>query len=121
MLPVWRLLSTGDRQLSRFTLDHKVTLIEIVKSLPEHDPVADPGEQLTIYVRRPWSNDSQAILGLPNEDGSPVTEALEHKLDYFLEVSICREFISSWQEQYGNWSSLDAACSRLIEYAENDA
>jgi hypothetical protein len=41
--------------------------------------------------------------------------------DYFLEISLAREFLEDWKASLGAEPSIIQACARLIQYAENDA
>lgn len=92
-----------------------VSLLEITSSLAEHDP------ELTIYARRPWRTDAEAIPAWDSEDGTPPPAATERGLDYFLEIFISLEVLNGWIKQLNDPPSAEAACQRLIAYAENDA
>lgn len=79
-------------------------LAEIVARLDEFN--ADN----TIYVQRPWSAQSAAVVAAEREDGSPPVDA--DGLDYFLEVNLAREAAG-----LAPGRELEA----IVYYAEHDA
>ena len=94
-----------------------VKLIELVERLAELD------DEETIYARKPWTNDSDAmVVRIPddklNEDPLEATEA---GLAYFLESFVAREVMEGWIASLDEKPTLAATCQRLIGYAINDA
>jgi hypothetical protein len=69
---------------------------------------------MTVYVKKPWGVDSDAIIVPQPEDGS-ITPVDGH--DYFLEVFI----IKDWLDDLGSSEVSEATCNRIIQYAINDA
>ena len=92
-----------------------MNLAEVCHQL--HDLPADS----TIYARLPWSLDSDAIVATEPEGGGLPVEAAEQRLSYFIEVDLAREFLADWLSTQPAEVPEDAACKRLILYAENDA
>lgn len=90
-------------------------LIEAVEQLDALD------QESTIYASEPWTSESNALVALEPSDGGlpPAAEAVG--LKYFLEVFIAREFIEGWLASLGAEPTLREKCSRLIQYAVNDA
>jgi hypothetical protein len=78
-------------------------------------------ESHTIYAVRPWAPSSPAITAPEPVDGSVPTEAAHQGCEYFLEVAIASEFLADWRASLGREPSVLETCSRLIQYAENDA
>ena len=88
---------------------------DLVQTLPELDV------EHTIYARAPWSENSEAIVAAENADGRPPGAAVQAGLQYFLEVSVAREFIEDWSASLTGRATTSATVQRLIKYAENDA
>jgi hypothetical protein len=98
----------------------KVKLIEIVDRLAE----LGDGDEETIYACEPWTEDSDAMVALPDFERKPYDiplEATEAGMNYFIEVFIAREFLEDWIASLNEKPTLAATCQRLIEYAINDA
>jgi hypothetical protein len=70
----------------------------------------------TIYAAEPWSLTSEARV-IPEHPAMMVHQGRA----YFLEVSICREFLEGWNAIQPIPASLEDQCLRLIQYATNDA
>jgi hypothetical protein len=85
-----------------------VTLIEIVRQLHALD------SNDTIYAKMPWTNDSECVV-LSERDSPPPS------FEYFMEVFIARDFLDDWATSLGAVPSAIQRCSRLIQYAINDA
>lgn len=77
--------------------------------------------QSTIYVEKPWIENSNAMLLYEPDSGELPTEAMEANLKYFLEVSIAQDFMKEWSKNLVTKPSLQQKCSRLIQYAVNDS
>ena len=95
-----------------------VKLVKLVERLAELD-----GED-TIYACEPWTEDSDAMVALEDQDRKPFgipLEAAEAGMMYFLEVFIAREIVEDWIAALGEKPTLSATCRRLIEYATYDA
>jgi len=73
----------------------------------------------TIYVRHPWSTVSESAVA---EEGSGEEKRLRSEgLSYFLEVFIAKNFLDDWKGTMKQVPTDDQLCTRLIEYASNDA
>ena len=90
-------------------------LITVVRDLDTLD------ERSTIYASGPWSETSEAIVAYEPEAGGMPAKAERLNLKYFLEVFIARDFIESWTANCETRPTLQQICTRLIEYAANDA
>jgi hypothetical protein len=90
-------------------------LVDVVRELDSFD------DDSVIYAAEPWNANSAAtvVRELPGDDSAANKEALG--LAYFLEVSVAREFLEGWVANLGSQPSLDHKCSRLVQYAVNDA
>jgi hypothetical protein len=72
-----------------------------------------------IFAHVPWHRDSTAMV-LNDQDGEGLPEeAAQLGLEYFLEISITREFLEAWTN--GFECSLEEQCDRIIYYATYDA
>lgn len=91
------------------------TLGEIIAHLSELDP------DETIYALEPWTEKSPAIVVVPPEEGDLPEEAIRAGMAYFLEVFIALEVIEDWLPAQDEPPTPGAICSRVIEYAINDA
>ena len=92
-----------------------VTLEDTTRRLAEFD------ESHTIYAAHPWQASSPTVVVPEPDDGSVPVEAQRQGYRYFLEVSIASEFLEGWRASLGREPSVAETCSRLIQYAENDA
>jgi hypothetical protein len=96
-----------------------VKLIELVGRLTEWDD-----DETTIYACEPWTEDSDAMVALPDYEQKPYDiplEATEAGMNYFIEIFIAREFVDGWIASSDEKPTSAAICQRLIEYAINDA
>lgn len=92
-----------------------MSLFEVIRDLDSFD------EGATIYAREPWTKDSRAIVVPEPDTGGVPVEAAEANLEYFLEVSIAREFFEGWTANSDSEPSPLQKCERLITYAMTDA
>jgi hypothetical protein len=92
-----------------------MTLLEAVRDLDILD------EESTIYASEPWTKDSIAIVDYEPAAGGLPIEAERLGLQYFLEVSIARDFIEDWAASSDAGAMLEQQCARLIVYAITDA
>ena len=92
-----------------------MTLIDIINKLDDFD--ADD----TIYVKRPWSFDSEAIVATEPDTGGIPSSAEKIDAEYFLEIFLAVEFLDGWLSDFVQKPSTEEQCLRLIQYAENDA
>jgi hypothetical protein len=92
-----------------------LTLAEAIKNLNDLD------EGDTIYVMEPWTENSKAIVAPEPASGGLPAEAAGLGLNYFLEVSVAREFLEDWTDTLSAEPSLQAKVRRLTQYAINDA
>jgi len=93
-----------------------MTLLDLIKNLAKLDP------ELTIYAKKPWQLDSEAVAALPDPDERPVPPELEAQgFRYFLEVSVATEFAEGWRSTKLLPPTSKKLCDRLIQYAINDA
>ncbi len=90
------------------------TLNDIVAELVVLD------EQATIFAAQPWTSESRAIVTCEPPVGGVPQEAKASGLDYFIEVSIAREFLEGWASTLDHAPSAQESCDRLIRYAVTD-
>ena len=90
-----------------------MTLIEVIRDLEKYESEA------TIYVAEPWSENSVAVVAFEPDSGGLPNEA--ESLSYFLEVFVVRDFLGDWLPSLETEPTLKDRCSRLIQYAINDA
>jgi hypothetical protein len=90
-----------------------MTLSEVIRDLENHEAEA------TIYALEPWSEDSLAVVAFEPDGGGLPEEA--KNLSYFLEVFVARDFIEDWLPSLDSSPTPQELCSRLIQYATNDA
>ncbi|PTB88924.1 hypothetical protein C9928_05210 [Pseudidiomarina aestuarii] len=81
----------------------------------------DLDENLTIYVKAPWSFSSDAIVEVEPVDGLVPPHAKHLGFEYFLEVFIARDFLEGWIGSLGIRPTNRELTERLIRYAANDA
>ena len=92
-----------------------MTLIEIVQELATFD------SESTIYASKPWTSESRAIVAKEPDSGGCLKEARTQNLEYFIEVFVAIDFLGGWQSNLDTAPTVEQKCSRLIEYAINDA
>ena len=90
-----------------------MTLNEAVQQLAKLD------SKLTIYARVPWAPSTEARLAF--EGSSEAKEIRADGLRYFLEVVVARDFIDGWIVTQRKLPTAKKCCTRLIEYATNEA
>jgi len=91
-----------------------MNLMEVIRNLDLFD------EDDTIYAKRPWTENSLAIVEREPEEGEP--EALKkYGLSYFLEIFIAKEILEDWEKNVGHVPTLEEKCDRVIYYATYDA
>lgn len=95
--------------------ENKMKLREIITQLDNFD-----GND-TIYVKQPWTPDSEAIVATEPDNGGVPNEAVKIDEEYFLEVFIAQEFLEGWLSNVNEEPSNGDRCLRLITYVENDA
>lgn len=90
----------------------KVALADIINQLDGVD------EGQIICARRPWSDQAEGLLALPDENLSVPNDVKAAGFEYFLEVFVAREVL----QVFGNKpATLEDKIRLLIYYAENDA
>jgi len=89
-------------------------LIDVVTNLKSYD------EDLTLYVTKPWTYDSEAVLALEPDQGGLPDEAKSHGAEYFIEVFVATDFLDGYIENSGPKSAQEQ-CERLIYYALHDS
>lgn len=92
-----------------------MTLLEAIRDLDSFE------EEDTIYAAEPWNENSTVMVAAEPPGGGLPTQAAEHALRYFLEVSIARDFLQDWSGSPGTKPTLEEKCARLIKYAITDA
>ncbi len=92
-----------------------MTLLDVIEKIDSFN------EEDTICAARPWTVHSEAVVGPGQEDGALVGFQRMYGKDYFLEVSIARDFVFDWKAAHGTNDPMMAIGERLIQYAENDA
>jgi hypothetical protein len=90
-------------------------LIDVVANLGSLDP------KLTIYVAKPWTFDSDAVVAREPDQGGVPEEAESQNAEYFIEVFIATEFLDGWAAAQRRSFSMREQCERLIQYAVHDA
>jgi hypothetical protein len=90
------------------------TLRGVVRNLATLDP------DDTIYVTKPWSANSTAVVALEPEDGSLPVGAQKQGAVYFLEVFIAKEVLDGFSAYLGRSPSEEEEMERVIEYAVYD-
>ena len=90
-----------------------MNLIDVVQQLATLD------SEQTIYARLPWSPLSEAKVALEGSEEEKKIRA--EGLSYFLEIFVARDFTDDWRKKQMRAPTVDQSCSRLIEYATNDA
>ena len=90
-------------------------LIEAVHQLETLD------DESTIYAAEPWNEGSEVIVEQETESGALPSEAHRLRLKYFLEVLIARDFLDGWLSTLETEPTIQQKCTRLIQYAVNDA
>ena len=93
----------------------KMNLEQVVCSLQDLD------EDLTIYVKAPWSPVSEAIVEMEPEEGLVPSHSRQLGFEYFLEVFIAKEFLEGWASGLARRPGSKELAERLIQYAVNDA
>ena len=86
-------------------------LIDVLNEIRRRDGFDD---LMTVYARREWTPDSDAIITRQPEDGS--TAPIDGHY-YFLEVFI----IKDWVDELDAQGVTTDQCNRIIQYAINDA
>ena len=92
-----------------------MNLHDVISKIDEFD------EDQTIYLRRPWAQDSPAMVAFEPDDGGLPAEAEEHGLGYFVEVAIARDIIEELEESHSTPPAVSEQCERLIQYAATEA
>jgi len=91
------------------------TLLDVVANLGAHDP------ESTIYVAKPWTCDSPAIVAREPDQGDSPLEAESCNAEYFIEVFVAKDFLEGWIAAENRYTSTREQCERLIHYAVYDA
>ena len=96
------------------------TILEVIATLDEI-PEGDPYEvEPTIFARKPWTVDSQAIV--LNEDAVNSVAPSAPDFGYLLEVDLAKEVIRVWSDwRDGAAPTLEEATQAVIFYAEYDS
>jgi hypothetical protein len=97
-----------------------VRLGDIIARLSEFD------DDDTIYVREPWTAESDAMVATEPEVDEPdgvvlPPAAAEAGLSYFLEIYIARELVEDWIKYLGADPGAKEMCEKVIFYATYDA
>jgi hypothetical protein len=95
-----------------------IEIIATLDSIPLADVVSDVGP--TIFARRPWTPDSDAVVLREHAVNHVAPSAPDHR--YLLEVDLAREVIEVWSDWRGGAQPTPAqAAQAVIHYAEHDA
>lgn len=92
-----------------------MTLLEIIQKLETFD------NESTIYADKPWIENSKALVLREPESGELPPEAKKLGLNYFLEVSIARDFLEDWAANLSTKPTIQQKFARLLQYATHDA
>jgi len=90
-------------------------LCEVIEALARFDC----GD--TIYARKPWTAQSEAVVAREPDAGGLPAKAEQTGMAYFLEVAIAQEVIENLVALRPHPQTLSMICHRLIDYAGNDA
>ena len=90
-------------------------IVDIVADLADHN------EELTIYAKKPWSCDSEAVLAHEPDAGGLPPEAAAIGAVYFIEVFVANEFLDGWRASQPRSTTVEEQSERLIRYALDDA
>lgn len=74
-----------------------------------------------ICARKPWTENSEAIVVIEPQARRLPAEAEKLGMDYFLDVFIARDFLEDWKANLDIEPTLQQKCARLIKYAITDA
>ncbi|NVJ60085.1 MAG: hypothetical protein HWE27_06840 [Gammaproteobacteria bacterium] len=86
-------------------------LLDVIKDIDSFD------DDKTIYAKKPWTINSEALVDFePESGGNPETA---EGFDYFIEVFLAIEFLEDAPKFL--FSSVEKRCKRLIEYVIRDA
>ena len=94
---------------------NKMTLNDVINQLDSFD------DDDTIYVKQPWTPDSEAIVVTEPEDGGLPDKAVKINAEYFLEIFLADEFLEGWLSSLDQKPSAKDQSLRLIQYVQNDA
>lgn len=89
-------------------------LLEITRQIHRLDA------EKTIYAKKPWLNDTEALLYNEPEERLVPSELQDQGYEYFLEVFIAQELIPDLSHAEASFT-LEQWCQKLIHYAESDA
>lgn len=92
-----------------------MTLLEIIRNLESFD------NEGIICARKPWAENSEAIVVVEPQARRLPAQAERLGLDYFLDVFIVREFLEDWTANLDKEPTLQEKCARMIKYAITDA
>ncbi|WP_031431885.1 DUF7716 domain-containing protein [Methylomicrobium agile] len=82
------------------------------------DQITQLRDEEVIFARRPWTLDTDAYIGMLDENLRVPDVLINEGLEYFLEVSVAKEVL----EVFGNRNpTLEQVRELLVFYAENDA
>ncbi len=90
-------------------------LMDVVQNLSSFDP------ELTIYVVKPWTCDSDALVAREVDGGGIPLEAKSSGATYFIEVAVAKDFLDGWASTERRVVTTRERCERLIHYAVYDA
>lgn len=79
-------------------------LIDVVANLASYD------EDLTIYVTKPWTCQSEAVMALEPDQGGLPHEAASRSAEYFIEVFIANELLEGWIASEARPTSAQEQC-----------
>lgn len=82
------------------------------------DQIAELGDEEVIFARRPWTLDSDAHIGVFDENFRVPEVLTKQGLGYFLEISIAKEVLEVLENKK---PTLEQTRELVIFYAENDA
>jgi hypothetical protein len=96
----------------------QMTLQELISQLLEaYDDLAEADTELTVYARKPWTADSDAIAV---SDYTTWPDAQGRT--YLLEVFLIHDVLETWIAHHADARPTpQQACNAVIYYAEHDA
>ncbi|WP_020584407.1 hypothetical protein [Endozoicomonas elysicola] len=93
-----------------------------MKLLEATEAIESLNQEETLYVKLPWTPESEVALRIEDEDATVSTplDLKEKGYEYFLEVYLTKEFKEDLLET-GKYNTEIDICNRIIQYAINDA
>lgn len=102
-------------EMLKILMGTTITLLKVIQELDTLD------KDNTIYVAKPWTENSIVMVLPEPEVGGAPQEADELRLKYFIKVSVARKFLTDWEANLNKTPTIHEKCERLIQYATTPA